>query len=156
MAIREELNIEPRNLDMTFNYKPITYGEIKQGQGRELNPNSQCYKLLCVANENHKSLADVLVALGEKERCFNSKIAWENDIFLTITARLDRYRGKEKTMCSIEDLINAQTFPQDYDFINRAFNNVAYFCGMSVPPVMIKRVVTRLIEQGVFDYKLGV
>ena len=27
---------------------------------------------------------------------------------------------------------------------------VNYICGMSVPPIMIKRIVTRLIESGVF------
>lgn len=30
----------------------------------------------------------------------------------------------------------------------------SYIVGMSVPPIMMKRVVTRLIEKGVFDYKL--
>ena len=48
---------------------------------------------------------------------------------------------------------NEQTFPQDYDFGAMNSSNVSYICGMSVPPIMMKRVVTRLIEQGVFDYK---
>jgi len=30
---------------------------------------------------------------------------------------------------------------------------VAYICGMSVPPVMTKRVVERLIATGVFEKK---
>ena len=47
---------------------------------------------------------------------------------------------------------NAQTFPQDYDFRSDTISGIGYICGMSVPPVMIKRIVTRLIEQGVFDY----
>ena len=48
-----------------------------------------------------------------------------------------------------EELIRAGVLPQDYDFdaINKA-----YICGMSVPPIMIKRIVTRLIESGVFNY----
>ena len=44
----------------------------------------------------------------------------------------------------------ASTFPQDYEFGNQ---NVNYVCGMSVPPVMMKRIVTRLIDEGVFNYK---
>ncbi len=154
VAIRQDIGIEPKTLDMFFNYEPIPYGVIKSGFGRKLPEKSQCYQLLCIANEKDKSLADVLVRLGEKERCFSAKIAWENDVFMTITAKLDRYRGKEKTTCSIEDIINASTFPQDYDFRDKTWINVSYFCGMSVPPIMIKRVVTRLIEQGVYDYKL--
>lgn len=57
----------------------------------------------------------------------------------------------EKTHCSNKDIINAQTFAQDFNFGNE---DVAYICGMSVPPIMIKRLFTRLIESGLFDYKL--
>jgi len=49
------------------------------------------------------------------------------------------------------DFIHAQTFPEDYD---EGKQSIAYICGMSVQPIMIKRIVTRLIEEGVFDYKL--
>lgn len=63
------------------------------------------------------------------------------------------YRGTEKTRVSCEDIINAQTFPQDYDFVDRTRRNVQYICGMSVPPIMIKRIVTRLIESGLYNYK---
>jgi site-specific DNA-cytosine methylase len=53
-----------------------------------------------------------------------------------------------------EDCRNSQTFPQDYEFLPNSANQVGYICGMSVPPVMIKRLVTRLIESGLFNYKL--
>ena len=46
--------------------------------------------------------------------------------------------------------MNSQTFPQDYDFLPNIDNQVGYICGMSVPPVMMKRVVTRLIESKIF------
>lgn len=62
-------------------------------------------------------------------------------------------RGDEKTRVSSMDIIHAQTFPEDYDFIGGRFKDVTYLCGMSVPPVMIKRIVQRLIESGVFAYK---
>ena len=62
---------------------------------------------------------------------------------------------KEKTKLSGETLRNAQTFPQDFKFNSNLAGNICYLCGMSVPPVMMKRVVTRLIESGIFDYKLG-
>ena len=58
---------------------------------------------------------------------------------------------KKKTKVSIDDIIHAQTFPEDYNFNPRNYSQVGYICGMSVPPIMIKRIVTRLIEQGVFD-----
>jgi hypothetical protein len=43
------------------------------------------------------------------------------------------------------------TMANDYPF---GKESVEYICGMSVPPIMIKRIVTRLIESGLFDYKL--
>lgn len=55
------------------------------------------------------------------------------------------YRPAERQFLSDEDIINASTFPQDYVFGSQ---DVCYICGMSVPPVMIKRIVTRLIEAG--------
>lgn len=62
------------------------------------------------------------------------------------------WRFKEKTQCSNQDFINGSTFAQDYNF---GKENVSYICGMSVPPLMIKRLVTRLMESGLFDYKLN-
>ena len=32
----------------------------------------------------------------------------------------------------------------------RTWDNVAYICGMSVPPIMIKRIVGRIIDTGIF------
>lgn len=143
-------------LDMIFNYEPVTYGEIKSGLGDEMNKETRIFKLLSQCNENDKYLCDVVKRVEGKESLFNYVILQENNMFPTLSAgsAVTPMRGKEKTYCTCEDMIYAQTFPSDYDFINRTRNNVQYICGMSVPPVMIKRIVTRLIESGVFDYKL--
>jgi DNA (cytosine-5)-methyltransferase 1 len=88
--------------------------------------------------------------LGEKEHCFNNRIAWDENVLQTLTAKLDYNRGVEKERITEMDIIHAQTFPEDYDFVSDRWNDVAYICGMSVPPIMVKRIVTRLIESGVF------
>ena len=152
-------------LDMSFNYEPVLYGTIKSGIGDEMNKETRVYKLLCLAEENDRYLCDVVrrtegreslfshVVLQdqcEKERCFNNKIAWDHNVLQTITAHLDYHRGIEKERISELDIIHAQTFPEDYDFLDNSWNTVAYICGMSVPPIMIKRIVQRLIESGVF------
>lgn len=141
-------------LELTFNYEPITYGEIKEGDGEKMNKQTAMFQWLCKATESDKRISDTLIRLGEKEKFFNEKICWEHNIVQTITCSAGIYRGTDKTRVSCEDIINASTFPQDYDFITRTRHNVQYICGMSVPPIMIKRIVTRLIEKGVFDYKL--
>ena len=138
-------------LDMSFNYEPVVYGVIKTGRGKPTNPNTQTYKMLCIAKKEDLRLADIFERLGEKERCFNSKIAWDDKVLQTLTAKLDYNRGLEKERITEMDIIYAQTFPEDYDFMSDSWSDIAYICGMSVPPIMVKRIVTKLIEGGIFN-----
>lgn len=137
-------------LNLSFNYAPIPYGEIKSGKGRPIRKDTQTYRMLCQATHNDYRISDVFVRLGMKEKCFGAKIAWDENVLQTLTAKLDYSRGEEKERISELDIIHAQTFPEDYDFMSKSWHDIAYICGMSVPPVMIKRVITRLIESGVF------
>ena len=150
IALRDDMEFDISRLDMGFNYEPIPYGEIKTGEGEKLNPKTVIYQWLLKANEEDKRISDTIVRHGEKEKLFNHRICWDHRVMQTIAAAGEVLRGREKTRVSVEDLISSQTFPQDYDFFQRDFKTVSYFCGMSVPPVMIKRIVHRLIESGVF------
>ena len=150
IALRNDIDFDLSNLDMTFNYEPVTYGMIKEGQGTAIKKDTQLYRTLCLATTTDLRISDVFVRFGEKEKCFGAKIAWEHNVLQTITAKLDYCRGKEKERISALDIIHAQTFPEDYDFLSDSWSEVAYVCGMSVPPVMMKRIVNRLVESGVF------
>lgn len=149
IAVRNDIPFNLDKLDMTFNYEPITYGQIKEGKGKPIKPNTQLHKMLQIATPEDLRIADIFKRLGEKEKCFGAKIAWEENVLQTLIAKLDYTRGKELERISEKDIIHAQTFPEDYDF-NGGWNDIAYICGMSVPPIMVKRIVTRLIESGVF------
>lgn len=155
VACRSDLQIDPSWLDMSFNYEPVTYGEIKEGKGEEINHNTGEYRALAKASHVDKHLADVKKRLGEKPSRFSAMVCWNENVLPTILAKCFHYRGEEKTRISREDVIHAQTFPEDYVFMEKSVRDVEYICGMSVPPVMMKRIVVRLIEQGVFDYKKG-
>ena len=155
VAVRNDLGFDPRKINMSFNYAPVPYGEIKTGSGVKLNPATKEAQTLALATEDDNDIASVYERIGEKRRRFSAKICWENRVLPTIVAKLFHYRPKELETISVEDIIRAQTFPEDYDFGERKFMKVAYICGMSVPPVMIKRIVERLIESGLFDYKKG-
>lgn len=135
-------------IDLTFNYKPITYGEIKRGNGDKPNKNTETFRLLQYAKSNMKCFADIKESLGEKRSWFNIKIVWENDIFPTIRAGSpDYFRGEQKERVSKEDIITCSTFPQDYNFLSDNISNITYICGLSVPPLMMKRIVERLIKK---------
>ena len=110
--------------------------------------------LLNEAKEQERSLKEAHKRLYGKSSWFNHTICFENKVMPTIVAGHScMWRFKEKTQCSNQDFINGSTFPQDYNF---GKENISYICGMSVPPLMIKRLVTRLIESGLFDYKLKI
>lgn len=135
-------------LDMSFNYEPIPYKNIKQGKGEYTTDFQKM--LLANARKTDESLADINLRLRGTTAGFTDKIVWDDDVLQTITAGGKIFRGGEQEKISVEDIINATTFPQDYDF---GVEHPRYVCGMSVPPVIIKRVMQRLLESGLFNYK---
>ena len=154
VATRLDFNLD--KIDMNFNYAIIPYKDIKSGEGKKVNINSKTYKLLCEAKENETDLSGANKRLYGKDGWFQSALIDEDTIVPTIRAKMsDFFRREEKERISINDVISSQTFPQDFDFMPNTENNVGYICGMSVPPLMIKRIMNRLIESGLFDYKLG-
>lgn len=156
VAVRGDNPIDLTNIDMSFNYHPVTYGEIKEGHQRPMDPNSTFYKVAQKATEEDKCIADTRVRLGEKGSAFQTLYIRDNMIVPTQRAKPDLIDIEKLSWVSTETIRNAQTFPRDYDFINNSHSNVGYVCGMSVPPVMIKRLVQRLIENGVFNYNKAV
>ena len=154
VAISNEIDFDIEKLDMYFNYEPITYGEIKEGKMREMGKETKFYKIASQAIDGDRNIADTRIRLGEKGSAFQTLYVRDADIVPTIRAKADLIDIKNLSYISKETMRNSQTFPRDYDFATQSDAGVAYICGMSVPPVMIKRIVTRLVEQGVFDYKL--
>ena len=146
IAVRNDINYDVTRLDMSFNYEPILFKEIKEGKGRQ--PSEIALKLLNAAKESDTLLSQAYERLFGKRSWFTHTLCRDKHIMPTIVAGHNcMWRFTEKEGCSDKDFINGSTFPQDYDFGNE---NVSYICGMSVPPIMIKRIVTRLIDSGVF------
>lgn len=150
VALRNDVKFDLTDLDMSFNYEPITYGEIKEGDGHKIGRNTKYYHFASQAAPSDKSLADTRIRLGDKGSAFQTYYIRENEIIPTLRSKPDVIDLSNITYISWQTIRNSQTFPQDYDFSPNTEGNVGYICGMSVPPIMIKRIVTRLIESGVF------
>lgn len=148
VAVHKDLKIDPSWLDMSFNYAPIIF---KTAKTRDiLRPSDNACRYLALAKENtDKSLGDVIAREENRVSMFNVMIVWDNMVAPTLHAH-GFLKGNDISKFTRLDYIHVQSFPEDYD---ENSCDIAYICGMSVPPVMMKRVVTRLIEQGVFDYK---
>ena len=145
IAVRNDIKFDFDNLDMSFNYEPIRFGDVKEGVGSA--PSEKVKKLLNSSIPSDKRLADIIIRQGGKESRFNEKIVFDDAVSQTLTSH-GFYRGTDKCKFSSEDYINVSTFPSDYDYEGA---NICYITCMSVPPIMIKRIVTRLIESGVFN-----
>ena len=142
--IATRLDFDLNKIDMVFDYEPVVFGEVKDGIGKKVSDSVKY--LLENATEKDGCLADVNKRLFNKGSRFNEMIVWDSQVSPTIHNH-GFYRGNDITKFSVEDYGNCSTFPQDYNFGKEV---ASYICGMSVPPVMMKRVVTRLIESGIF------
>lgn len=153
IALRNDVHFDLSTLDMFFNYKPITYGEIKIGEPRKINENTETYRLLKLALPTEKCIGDINLRIHNKISGFQSYIINDKSIIPTIRSKPDIYVKETMSSISKETIIRSQTFPEDYQFGNNTMGEISYICGMSVPPIMIKRVVERLIETKIFKYQ---
>lgn len=150
IAIRADQGKDPATLDMSFNYRPITFGEIRSEEGRVPKRGTTYLKLMEQRIETDKDFKDLSLRVRGKATGFCNSIIHDNEVCKTFTAKGMDFRYCDGLALSNIDLIHGQTFPEDYDFKG---SSVQYVIGMSVPPVMIKRVVEKLTEQGVLNHK---
>lgn len=149
--IATRLDFDLLSLDLKFNYAPVLYKDIRTGDGEEVSKDSRTMQLLNDYRDGEKCLEDAYKRLTGKTGWFQAYVLNGDDMMPTIrAATVDIFRRESKRRIDQEDIINAQTFPQDFNFLNQ---KVGYICGMSVPPLMIKRIVNRLIESGIFGCK---
>lgn len=149
IALRGNIWYDLNELDMSFDYEPVTYGDIKSGIPTPLGEKSDFRRLTLAALPTDKCIADVNLRLHNKNSGFQSYFVDDSSVLPTLRSKPDIIDRNEVAYVSKETLVHSQTFPEDYDFIRNTATNVGYICGMSVPPIMIKRIVTRLIESGV-------
>jgi DNA (cytosine-5)-methyltransferase 1 len=146
--VATRLDFDLDKIDMSFNYEPITYGVIKSELGKE--PTEYQKRLLDNAIHSDFRMSDIKERLDGNSIGFTDLIVWIDKVLPTITANGKIFNANDKKHVSDKELISGQTFPTDYNYLTE---KVRYICGMSVPPIMIKRIVNRLIESGLFDYK---
>ena len=144
--IATRLDFDLQNIDLKFYYEPVIYGEVKCGEHKELL--TETAKVARQSIRKEKLLSDTMVRLRGKRTYFTEQIIYEDEVCKTITAGgSELWIANTGTHINDAEIISIQTFPQDYDFCKA---KVKYICGMSVPPLMIKRLVTRLIDSGIF------
>ena len=143
IARRKDLSL--LKVNFKFNEKPIKYGEFKDVEHfKPLNKSTQLYKFWLQRKQRDTSLADAVVRSEGKNKLFSSSYIHDNNVCRTITSGGQFLRFDVPGTISDKDIITIQTFPQDYDFCGQP---VQYVCGMSVPPIMMKKIAEQIYLQ---------
>ena len=144
IATRLDFDLEKINLN--FNYEEVIFQEIETEYHKFVS--GKKYELSKQAQKSDKSLRDINLRLYGKNSFFSEQIVRRDKVCYTIVAGgSEIWIENTGYYINSSEIINACTFPQDYNFCGY---KPKYICGMSVPPIMIKRIVNRIIESGIF------
>lgn len=140
---RKDLGLPP--LKLSFNQKPITYGEFADDNYKPLNPDSMTYQRWLKRKPMDDSIGDT-VARTENGKLsgFTAPYIKLNKVANTLTAGGGMIRYDVPGNPSERDILAISTFPQDYDFNG---NDATYVCGMSVPPLMMYGIANEINKQ---------
>lgn len=141
IAHRKDLDFP--KLSLSFNEKPILFGEVRTKQGRP-SRDGICQELLKYRIKSDKSLADISKRLRGREYGYGITILHDDEVAYTLVSSGNTYRYCDAMCVSDGDCCGIQTFPQDYDFLGQT---AKYICGMSVPPVMMAQVASEVYNQ---------
>ena len=142
LKVSDLFNVEP-HINMDFNEPEIYYGEFADYEGKPYGKRMK--EMFDNRKEGDIDMAAAYLKLTGKRGFFNQNYLYENKVCNTLTAHVDStIPFKSPVYLSTSEVCNISTFPQDYDFCGFSPH---YICGMSVPPVMMAQVATRVYEQ---------
>lgn len=130
-------------INMTFNSPQIPFAKVREPYGKPIGDN-MASKLIKYRISSDRCLQDINKRVRKTNSGFTSPINHDGEPVQTITAGGYCFRMCDGMLMTDKDIINCQTFPQDYEFLNQ---NVQYVCGMSVPPVMMAKIAEQVYRQ---------
>ena len=130
-------------IDLTFKEDGIVYGEFADNDGRELT--GKMLDLWQKRKDGDSSMSDACQREYGKYSFFSQSYIYEDKVVTTLTGHEDSLIPFNKPKyTSRAEVCNISSFPSDYDFGNEKPH---YMCGMSVPPVMMAQVASRVYDQ---------
>lgn len=129
-------------LEMRFNEPPILFKDVRSEHGKPVSRYRA--EVLKKKMRTDRDVSDILRRVYGQQKEFNSSIFWDDEVGRTIVSGGSLFRAYDDSYLSDADFIACQTFPEDFYFNG---NPVQYVCGMSVPPVMMKRIAEEIYKQ---------
>lgn len=141
---RKDLNLD--KLELNFKEKPITYGEIRIEGDTNKQMTDYDMKIWNNRIQTDTKYADTLMRIENRNSNFNTYYVKDSGIVNTITSTTGSklISFEEPKHLSNNELCKAGTYPMDYNFGKVP---PKYLIGMSVPPVMIAQIATKIKEQ---------
>jgi DNA (cytosine-5)-methyltransferase 1 len=137
------------DLDLVFNEKEIMFENIIDMNGRNLSENMK--KVWEYRQFGDSSMELGCFRLHNRKSYFSQSFLYKNKVPSTITSHEDSlvlYDVPKYT--SKKEVSMIGSYPLDYQFKK---NKPHYIIGMSVPPVMIAQIATRIKEQWLKEMK---
>lgn len=139
----KDMFTEVPKLELEFNEKPIFFKEIFTDYiDRKLTPAIE--KLWFNRIDSDSDIGNINERLYGKSTYFGHKFIKMNEVSKTIIAGDNTILYDFPRLVNKTELCKIGSYPLDYKFIN---NKSHYLIGMSVPPVMIAQIVTKIYEQ---------
>jgi DNA (cytosine-5)-methyltransferase 1 len=135
-----------KKLRLEFDSSPISFGDVRTKKGVPLS-DGVLKNYLKQRVKTDTCIADISKRTKRKSTGFTNVIIHDWDVCPTITATGMMFRDCDGMSVSCGDIVNCQTFPQDYDFNSAAPTKVKYVCGMSVPPNMMANIAHEIWKQ---------
>ena len=134
------------NIDLNFNEPPLTMRDFADFKGKHLGEGTKNYQIWEARIESDHDMGDTSRRLFGTPFGFTQHYIKLDDVCLTLAASNDNslIHYEQPVRLSDMEAVNISTFPQDYDF---GKEKPHYICGMSVPPVMMAQVASRVYDQ---------
>ena len=130
-------------IDMAFSEIEIPFEEVKDAQGVEIK--GKMRELWEGRQYGDISLAYASERLHGKVSFFTNRLVYDDKPCCTLTSNNTGAILYDSPMIlSTSEVEYVSTFPQDYNFLDQSPH---YVCGMSVPPVMMAQIASRIYEQ---------
>ncbi len=135
-------------LELKFNERGILYGSIRNNNNNKSKMTQFDIDIWHKKITGDSDYCDIFKRIENKITNWNSKFIYDNEICKTITSTSGSklISFSEPKHLTDNELKQIGTFPLDYNFKT---TEPKYLIGMSVPPVMIAQIATKIKEQWV-------
>lgn len=131
-------------LDLNFNEQPILFGEVSDYNGDEIK-GKRMRELWEARQPSDDGFGDITKRINGKESMFNMRFGKPREVSHTlVSCKSHMVHYERPCFYSDTEAVKVQSFPVDYDFCGQQSH---YVCGMSVPPIMMAQVASRIYEQ---------